>query len=355
MDPQIRARRTWEFRVRRALRRQGMVLAKSRARDPLGLDHGRYVVADRHGANLAGMFPGDGLTLDEVEAWLARSLEPPGVDAPAWEVLCVEALAGLQAMPDDSIDCIVTSPPYFFLRDYRHPDQIGLERSRSDYIDRLVVILAEAARVLKSSGTMWLNLADSTCTRRAIRQDGMRSVVTGASLPTWVASRAAGLTMNGSAQFRSEGIVEGSLFNIPHLVVEALRKHGLLFRSEITWIKTVRPARRERLVPMPATEPIFMLTKQASGYTFNPSQHTRTNAWTFRPSNFKDDHTAMMPVELARTCIEISTNPGDTVLDMFGGLGTTAKAATELGRRSVLLELNPEYVERARKRLGSSK
>jgi len=330
-----------------------MILAKSRARDPLGLDYGQYVVADQLGAFLVGAFPGDGRTLEEIEEWLTRSSEPQiASEVPIYEVLCTEALAGLRAMADHSVDCIVTSPPYFFLRDYGHPDQVGLERSRADYIDRLVSILAEAFRVLAPHGTMWLNLADNTCTRRAIRQDGMRSVVTGAPLPTWVQSRTAGLTMNGSAQFRSEGVLEGSLFNVPHLVVEALRKHGWIFRAEITWIKTVRPPRRERSVPMPATEPIFMLTKQASGYTFNVCEHTRTSAWTFRPSNFRSDHTATMPVELAKTCISISTHPGDIVLDVFGGLGTTGKAAIELARRSVLLELNPKYAERARERLS---
>ncbi len=347
-----RDRKTVEYRLRRVLLRRGLTLNKSRQRDPKGLDTGKFVIIDEQQAHpVAGTFPGAGLTIEQVQAFVddnETAAEP--TTRPTVEVICSDALVALREMEADSIDCIVTSPPYYFQRDYQHVEQIGLERTRQAYLDRLLAVTAELYRVLRPTGTLWLNLADSICTRKTVRDDGLRSMVLRGPMPSWAANRNTGRNMLGTSQFRGEGIREGEKFNIPHLLVEAMRAQGWLYRAEITWVKNVRVPKAARMVPETVTEPVFMLTKAANGYTY--ISHGWNNVWAITPSREREAHTARMPFELAKRCILSSTLPKQVVLDPFGGMGTTAKAATQLGRTSCVIELNHKYAASMREKFG---
>jgi site-specific DNA-methyltransferase (cytosine-N4-specific) len=262
-----------------------------------------------------------------------------------------DALTMLRMLPSDRYDCCVTSPPYYHLRDYYgHPDQIGLERDPRDYVARLVGVFREVRRVLKPSGTLWLNLGDSYCTRRAIRQDGKRSVSRGAVMASWKSSREAGLTISG-AQFRAQKIKEKDLFFHPHALAMALRDDGWYVRAEIVWHKPIAVPEPERDRPSVAHEFVFLLCR-SENYTYN-AEALRENGsagrprpgrtvWTIAPdTRNRSAHTATMPAELAAKCIMAGSDRGAWVLDPFAGTGTTGVVAQRLGRNSDLIDLMP--------------
>lgn len=277
-----------------------------------------------------------------------------------------ECLEELRKIPDNTYDCCVTSPPYYFVRDYGDARQVGLERTRQAYIDRMVEIFKEVHRTLKPGGTCWLNIADNYCTRRAIRPDGKRRVVRklkeGEEFSTWKALNADGLTLNGEPQFRAEGIREGSMFNIPHMLVEQLCQRGWYFRGEFIWFKTAMAPEKQRDAPLHATEYVFLLTKSPSShYTYNGdvlrergsggSGRPHRNLWEIGASRYVSPHTAIMPEEVAARAILTGSNPGDLILDPFGGAGTTGAVARLYGRRAHLIELNADYIQIARDRI----
>lgn len=297
-----------------------------------------------------------------------------------------DCLSGLRTMPDESVNCCVTSPPYFGLRDYGHPDQIGLEETPDQYVTKMVEVFREVRRVLRNDGTCWLNLGDSYSS--------------GGSGQNFSASH--GSTANSTGEVGKYGHVKTSrnpkdiglkpkdLIGIPWMVAFALRADGWYLRQDIIWHKPN---------PMPesvtdrctkAHEYIFLLTKSArywydanaiseeskewaftgemikkqlaaangaiSGGTSDiaatGNTRNKRSVWTVPTQPTPEAHFATYPEDLIAPCILAGCPEGGLVLDPFMGSGTTAFVASKLGRNYVGFEINPEYIEIQKRRLN---
>jgi len=302
-----------------------------------------------------------------------------------------ETLAGL---PDQSVRCVVTSPPYWGLRDYGHDGQIGLEQTPDEYVAEMVGVFREVRRVLADDGTLWLNLGDSYAGAGYSNHD-----INGQSWKT---------AMNGDKRtsrqqeqrnaLRPLGIKPKDLVGIPWRVAFALQADGWYLRQDIIWAKPN---------PMPesvtdrctkAHEYVFLLTKQPRYYYnnvaikepvsevslkraeygwdsdrpstknasmggtgihvekmgtrfVNPDGRNKRSVWTITTKPFREAHFAVMPEALVEPCILAGSAPGDTVLDPFSGSGTVGVVALKHERNYIGCELNPEYADLSRKRI----
>ena len=338
----------------------------------------------------------------------------------------------LAAMPDESVHCIVTSPPYFGLRDYgtgrwvggdsdckhvrlklgagrstidgsnyqsreiykhkcgicgaeRVDAQIGLEQNVDDYVNKLVAVFREARRVLRDDGTLWLNLGDSYC------GVGGRSVHQGEMFKNRTRGKE---IISRSGRIKPDGVIKTKdLIGVPWRVAFALQADGWYLRQDIVWSKPnpIPESVKDRCTR--AHEFIFMLSKSeryyydheaikepavsdhASGNGFkrharktyqnadnsargNDSQwvgvgglRNKRDVWTVPVKPFKEAHFATFPPDLIEPCILAGCPPDGVVLDPFLGAGTTGKVAEENGRHCVGIELNPEYVGIAERRI----
>ena len=291
-----------------------------------------------------------------------------------------DALGVLTDLPDRSVDCIVTSPPYFGLRDYGVDGQIGAEPSPGEFVAALVAVFREARRVLADDGTLWLNLGDSYVHKKASGpqgRDGERAT------RTFTADAAGGWS----------GLPDKNLLGIPWRVALALQDDGWTLRNEIIWHKpnAMPESVADRLSNR--HEHLFLLTKQprywfdldpireprsevsikratphrspagkaareglpyagiASPQTLALSQMMHDggrnpgDVWTIATQPFTEAHFATMPPALAERCIQAGCKPGGTVLDLFSGSGTTGLAAARHGRRYVGIDLNADYLD----------
>jgi site-specific DNA-methyltransferase (cytosine-N4-specific) len=250
---------------------------------------------------------------------------------------CLSILPSLEA---ESIQCCVTSPPYWGLRDYDHPGQIGAEPSPEQYVSNLVAIFREARRVLRPDGTLWLNIGDGYA----------RNGGTGSHGPNAVVGNTRKLIQKRNCKVPDcWGLKDRDLMGLPWRVAFALQTDGWILRSKITWIKKTAMPESVKNRPTSATEEVFLFAKSPA-YFYNadglrePSGANLRNYWILGPDPSSKGHPAAFPRELARRCILLGTSKGDVVLDPFGGCGTTGVAATELQRSSILIELNPDYV-----------
>lgn len=304
----------------------------------------------------------------------------------------------LKTLLDESVQCCVTSPPYWGLRDYGHPDQIGQEATPAKYVASLVDVFYEVRRVLKANGTLWLNLGDSYCSKGGShdgRSDNQPGV--GASR-IWRngSGRADGIVDERGQRNRNGNTVEGlkakDLIGIPWMVAFALRDAGWWLRSEVVWHKPNAMPESVTDRPTKSHEYIFLLTKSERYYydaeaiaepkAVSTIQDDRTNGngfrrerdypgapsnggtnlggpngtrnkrsvWTVPTHSYPESHFATFPPDLIKPCILAGCPTGGTVLDPFGGSGTTGQVALELGRRAILIELNPEYCKLADRR-----
>ncbi len=250
----------------------------------------------------------------------------------------------LRTIADDTVHCIVTSPPYFRQRDYGVDGQIGREETPGDLAEVLCEVGRELRRVLRPDGSFWLNIGD---TYAAGGNGGGGSLV--AKRRQWT-----GAHLRKGWRRQSPGFKEKDITLTPFVVADMLRADGWYLRSTIIWDKMVatEPPRIDR--PSTAHEYLFLLAKSERYKVRNPGEAWfLSTVWTIRPQPSYTGHPAVMPAELARRCIVSSTEPGDTVLDPFGGSGTTGMVADGLGRDAVLIELNPDYAAAARVRVDS--
>jgi len=278
-------------------------------------------------------------------------------------------LTGLKRLADESVNCCVTSPPYWGLRDYGESNQFGLEETPEKFVENLITLFREVKRVLKKDGTVWLNLGDSY-------SSGGRETTTNQSLR---GNNDYGVTRPKP----NKDIKPKDLIGIPWKVAFALQAEGWYLRQDIIWHKPN---------PMPESvtdrctkshEYIFLLTKSSKYYydadaikedaisKFNGGGnkgrigvegwkgHTenidmtrnKRSVWTVNTKPCKDAHFAVYPQKLIEPCIKAGCPENGLVLDPFMGGGTTAIVARKLNRNYVGFELNAEYIKIAENRL----
>ncbi len=262
------------------------------------------------------------------------------------QILAGDSRSVLSALPPESVQCCVTSPPYWGLRDYDHSSQIGAEPSPEQYINNILTVFRGVRRVLRRDGVVWLNVGDGYA----------RNGGTGKCGPNAIVGNTKKLIQRRNCKVPDcWGLKDRDLIGMPWRVVFALQADGWILRSRITWIKKTAMPESVKNRPTNATEDVFMLAISPA-YYYNPDGVRAStganlrNYWILGPDPNKDGHPASYPRELARRCILLGSREGDTVLDPFGGCGTTGLAAREVNRRAILIELNPQYVEIIRKR-----
>ena len=289
---------------------------------------------------------------------------------------CLEAL---KMMPDQSVNCCVTSPPYYALRDYGVDGQIGLEETPEQFIAKLVEVFREVRRVLRDDGTLWLNIGDSY----ASRNSGNNGYKDGR------ANRAERRTAGAP-----NGIKEKDLIGIPWMLAFALRADGWYLRQDIIWNKPNPMPESVRDRCTKAHEHVFLLSKSPRYYydcdtikepaaessiarlsqstldqqigssrvpgktngnmkAVGGEMRNKRSVWSVTTKPYKGAHFATFPPELIEPCILAGCPVGGVVLDPFGGSGTTAGVAIKHSRDAVLCELNPEYAELIPERVDS--
>lgn len=254
-----------------------------------------------------------------------------------------DAILALQKLPSESIQCIVTSPPYWGLRDYGIDGQIGLEESLQQYINKLIAVFAEARRVLKNDGVLWLNIGDGyTSGNRGYRAPDKKNPARAMSV----------------RPDTPEGLKAKDLLGIPWRLALALQADGWYLRDDIIWNKPNAMPESVKDRPARSHEYIFMLTKRERYYydsaAVKENGRNRRTVWSVNTIPFPEAHFATFPPALIVPCILSSSHPDDFVLDPFFGSGTVGVVCQELNRQFVGIELNDEYVEIARNRLNVS-
>jgi DNA modification methylase len=298
-----------------------------------------------------------------------------------------DCLGVLREMAAESVNCVVTSPPYWGLRDYGTHRQIGLEKTPEEYVAKLVGVFAEIRRVLKPDGTAWLNLGDSYA------NDGKFGGETG--------GKQAYLDDNNRKSVgrkkRQTGLKPKDLIGIPWRVAFALQADGWWLRGDHVWGKPNGMPESVEDRPTRSHEYVFMLTKSERYYydskavitapkastitrlaqdIENQQGSSRANGgaktngpmktvgvadganlrsiWWIPPAQCKASHFAVMPARVAQICILAGCPEGGTVLDPFMGSGTTLVVAIANGCNGIGIELNPDYIAMAQRRLAQS-
>lgn len=326
----------------------------------------------------------------------------------------IDCLVGLRQLADESVDCCVTSPPYFGLRDYGHDGQIGMEETPEAYVAKMVEVFTEVKRVLKKDGTLWLNLGDSYYNYRPGGTSQVKQ--------SFAKHHGAVVQTTSKRNKVFDGIKEKDLIGIPWMVAFALRADGWYLRQDIIWAK-------KNCMPESVTdrctkshEYIFMLSKnkhyyydqdaikepalydvdgtgtqarkarQKEGAKSEPTgeragirkagmkdatamngkhkqdghrqrhagfneryedvgMRNKRDVWTISPAQFPESHFATFPEEIPAICIKAGCPIDGLVLDPFMGAGTTALVARKLNRNFIGFELNLEYCQMALKRI----
>ena len=265
------------------------------------------------------------------------------------QVLIGDSQEILPKLKTGSIQCCVTSPPYWGLRDYDHSAQIGSEQSPIDYVKNLVNIFREVKRTLSDEGTLWLNVGDGYARNGGVGKHGPNAMV----------GNTKKLIQKRNCKVPDVwGLKDRDLLGIPWRVAFGLQEDGWILRSRITWIKKNAMPESVKNRPTNATEEIFLFAKSPN-YYYNPNAVRESsganlrNHWILNQEPGKYGHPAAFPTELARRCILLGSRPGDIILDPFGGSGTTGVVAKELHRKAIMIELNPDYAAAAISRSSS--
>ncbi len=256
-----------------------------------------------------------------------------------------DALNSLRCIADQQVQCVVTSPPYWGLRDYNIDDQIGLELTLPQFIHSLVGVFREVRRVMKDDGVLWLNIGDGfTSGNRGWRAPDKKN-------------RARAMNVR---PVTPDGLKPKDLLGIPWRLAFALQDDGWCLRTDVVWNKPNAMPESVRDRPTRSHEYLFMFTKNER-YFYERDSVREANGrnlrsvWSVNTSpGSGGGHIAAFPPRLIEPCIISSTRQDDFVLDPFFGSGTAGIVANQMGRRYAGIELNPEYVELAMRRLAGS-
>jgi site-specific DNA-methyltransferase (adenine-specific) len=254
-----------------------------------------------------------------------------------------DALAVLQRLPSHSVQCVVTSPPYWGLRDYDIDDQVGLEPTLPQFLNRLTMTFREVRRVLKDDGVFWLNIGDGyTSGNRAWRAPDKKNPARAMDVRPGTPN----------------GLKPKDLLGIPWRLAFALQDDGWYLRADVIWNKPNAMPESVKDRPTRSHEYMFMFSKSEKYFydkaaILEPNGRNRRSVWDIHTQpGFAGAHFATFPPRLIEPCIQASSGAGDIVLDPFFGSGTTGLVAESLGRRYVGIELNPAYVALAVRRLA---
>jgi DNA modification methylase len=311
-----------------------------------------------------------------------------------WQLDQGDALEVLKGYPSEAVHCVVTSPPYWGLRDYGDEGQLGMEPTPDEYINHLVDIFREVRRVLRKDGTLWLNLGDSYAgSGRGMNGDGTAGVMRSGKQ---ISNHGSIVSLGEKKHLVDAGLPRKNLVGIPWRVALALQADGWILRSDIIWSKPNPMPESVKDRPTRAHEYIFLFAKSQRYYydahaIAEPAkcpeddlrriraQHegnksvataqrnglrkrgrsmesiqigrNKRTVWTVTPAQYREAHFATYPPRLIEPCILAGSPEGGTVLDPFAGSGTTLLTSLRLGRNAVGIELNPEYVEIACRRI----
>lgn len=257
------------------------------------------------------------------------------------QILTGDCREVLKTLPDESVNCVVTSPPYFWLRDYGMENQIGHEGDLDAFVDVLAGVFDEVKRVLRSDGVVWLNLGDS--------------YYSGNGQPTGSDPRSPSRNFSRTKlrplDVSGWSIPKKSLCGVPWRVALEMQKRGWTLRSDVIWCRPTalaEPSVKDR--PGRQHEYLFMLSK-SKRYWFDRTALNEESVWHIPHQRGLDGHSAAFPEKLAEQCILSGCPTGGVILDPFGGAGTTGFVACKLQRNAILIELNPQYSEIATRRI----
>ena len=297
------------------------------------------------------------------------------------EVIQGDVREVLKTLDDESVQCVVTSPLYWGLRDYGVDDQLGLEATPEEFVENMVDVFREVKRVLRNDGTLWLNLGDSYFGGGRGDDSKLRGSHKGQG--TYDSMKSSKPDWN-----KVKGLKPKDLVGIPWRVALALQADGWYLRSDIIWNKPNPMPESVADRPTKSHEYIFLLTKSAKyfydheaikekgeypagtkaakgsakrystdlvnsrppEYKVYDGLRNKRSVWKITTKPYKEAHFATFPEELPETCIKAGTQKGDVVLDIFAGSGTTLRVASKLGRKGIGIELNPEYIKILKKR-----
>ena len=270
-----------------------------------------------------------------------------------------DCLAALKNLPSESVNCCVTSPPYYGLRDYGIDGQIGREKTPEKYIKKLTEVFAQLRKVLRKDGTLWLNIADSYC------GSGSKGVHADPKYPKGRNGQQTSITYN------VKNCKHKDLIGIPWLLAFALRSDGWYLRSDIIWQKGNAMPENVKDRPTRSYEHVFLFSKSRRYYydsfsiaepaitknksiddiNFSPFRNCR-DVWNINTTPYKGDFFAAYPVELAERCILAGCPEDGVVIDPFFGSGTTGLAAVQNNRSFIGIEINPKSCLLAAERIS---
>lgn len=315
-------------------------------------------------------------------------------------IYCGDALEVMASWDDDIVQCCVTSPPYWGLRDYGVDGQLGLEKTPEEYIEKMVAVFRQVRRVLKPDGTLWLNIGDSYWDGKGKSAQAWSTEHTDRNTLNKPQHQITGMNETRPQDGKHPTIKPKDLVGIPWMLAFALRADGWYLRQDIIWAKPNPMPESVRDRCTKSHEYLFILTKSAKyfynadaikepvadstvgrgpvdfggkkgrdytpkptdpnfrngneqwGRTFDYKEsckngRNKRSVWTIATEAFPEAHFATFPEKLVEPCILAGSREGDIVLDPFGGSGTTGAVAARLGRKYLLIELNQSYVDMA--------
>lgn len=250
-----------------------------------------------------------------------------------WTMCKGDARQLLPRMPAGFFNCVVTSPPYFWQRDYEEPEQIGLEETIQGYVTVMADVMAEVYRVLAKDGLLFLNLGDTYYSRKGEPK--------GSDRKNW--ARRFGVR---AVDKKGLGVSRKTTIGIPWRVALEMINRGWTLRSPIVWKRKAsqpEPTARDR--PWRTYEMLFMFSKNPTYFFDRAFLEGQEDVWTIHAQSRQTNKqlTAFFPEALVKRCLNVGCVPGGRVLDPFAGTGTTLRAALASGRDAVGIELSAKF------------